>query len=938
MDHFGGLVRGMRQTHQMAEALTSEYKFRAQELAQAAAPDEQVQRRLVAAVRRIEAFLDSEERQIADAICDVATTLATQLALDTPLASDLESLQIRIAERRNELARSESFLLQDALGPALIAMASSCSSRQAELSSASRPDIIASLLSSRLPLSSKVQVPFSIAIALRNNGNAAAELVEANLESLAVEITESLRVVERIPPGAERVVQFRAEGVADADIAPLTCDLTWRDQLEQTFTATFQLLAEDQRPTAWQQDDVNPFRLQTITNPANLAGRRDDLDALERLVAAGGSVAVTGLKRVGKSSLAKSLLSRLKADGWATDFLPLGQVLTGQPNASELVTALLETIYDAIVTADINVIVPEPPKPSEASFTRTAGRWIRQTAAVVTEHDMRVLIALDDFDELPRALYEGPEADALFLFLRSVIDESWLSLMFIGSEVLPAILGAQAHKLNQVATVAVSNFKSPSATQALLEDRTKSRLEWQDASFNRAHFLCGGNPYYLTLLGQEIWQRMRDLDRTFVAVADVEEAAGRLEVTASSTHFLHLWADSLAGLNSQARPSVIANAVLVAVARASGAKYANASPHHVVETAIAFIPSATGAEVGASISSLLSRGVLAGGEEYLRIGVPLASGWLRLTGAAEFERQLVELREVSAADRGVSSLEILQLASNVHFCGDQLSEVRLKAWLEQFPQHAQHLAFQAARRLLTDGYFSSTRMTQEVLPRLKSGITTTDAWGVREADSGGYARNVYVLQHGLAGSSSPGFVATLIRLLKVKKSNVVDVEKFLKATKNVSRPSVLVIADDVAGTGSQLGGVVDTALASVSSASGPWRDNLHLVAAAAISASPALSVPGDVNAEGVIGVSLGVRHLLFDEDAQIFDDEHDRSIAIDLFDAVGRSLSPGSPRGFGGLGLLTATENNCPNNAPPMFWKAGEHAGKPWIPLLERRL
>lgn len=936
-DHFGDLVSGMRQTHQMAEALTSEYKFRAQALAQAANPDEQVHRRIVAATRRIEAFLDSDERKIANAICDVATNLVTLLARDAPLASDLENAQSRIAASRDELARSESVLLQDSLGPALISMANSCSSRQVELSSASRPDIVATLLNNRLPLSSKVQEPFSIAVALRNKGNASAELVEATLESLAVEITESLRVVERIPAGAERVVQFRAESLAEVDLAALTCELTWRDPLEQTFTAKFELLAEDQRPTAWQHDDVNPFSLQTISNPANLVGRRDDLDALSRLVSAGGSVAVTGLKRVGKSSLAKSLLSRLRADAWATDFLPLGQVLTGRPNAAELVTALLETIFDAIVTADAEVLVPEPPKPSAESFTRTAGRWIRQAAAVVTRHDLRVLVAIDDFDELPRSLYEGPEADALFLFLRSVIDESWLSLMFIGSEVLPAILGAQAHKLNQVATVVVSNFKSPAATKALLEHRTKSRLEWQDASFNRAHFLAGGNPYYLTLLGQEVWQRMRDLDRTYVAVADIEEAAGRLEIAASSTHFLHLWADSLTGLNVLARASLVANAVLVGVARASGVKFASASRHHVVETAIALVPSATTAEVRASISSLLSRGVLDGGEELLRIVVPLASGWLRRTGGSELERQLVEVSDAAASERTVSSLELVQLASNVQFCGDQLSEVRLKAWLEQFPAGTQRLAFQAAHRLLTDGYFSSTRMTQEVLPQLKSGITKTDAWGLREADSGGYAKNVYVLKHGLAGSSSPGFIATLIRLLKIKKSNVVDVDGLLRATKNLSRPSVLVVADDVAGTGKQLKGVVDAAIASIPS-SGPWREHLSVVVAAAISASSSLPAPADFNVEVVVGLDLGPRHLLFDESAGIYEVDHERDAAIDVFDAVGRSLSPQTPRGFGDLGLLATTEHNCPNNAPPMFWKAGEHAGKPWLPLLERRL
>lgn len=937
-EHFGGLVENMRQTHLMAEALISEYKFRTQELAQAAAPDEQVQRRLLAPLRRLEQFLDGEECAIARLISEVATALTAQLAKESPLASDLAAVEARLADILDDLTQCESVVLQDTLGPALVAMTFSCAGRQAELSSASRPNIVASLLNSRLPLSSKVQEPFSIGIGLRNDGNAAAELVEANVTSLGIEITDSLKVVERIPAGAERVVRFNGLSLADADIASLKCELTWRDPLEQTFTATFNLRAEDQRPTAWRLDDVNPFRLGTIADPANLVGRKDDLDALERITAAGGSVAVTGLKRVGKSSLAKSLLSRMKADGWATDYLPLGQVLTGEPSASELVTALIETIYDAILDANTDILVPEPPTASNESFTRTAGRWIRQTASVADRDDLHVLVALDDFDELPRDLYEGQEADALFLFLRSVIDESWLSLMFIGSEVLPAILGAQAHKLNQVATSVVSNFQSVNATRALLETRTRTRLEWQEAAFTRAHFLCGGNPYYLTLLGQEVWQRMRDLDRTFVAVGDVEEAATRLESTAASTHFLHLWADSLAGLNSRARPSIVANAVLVSVARGSGEQYANAHRRHVSEAAMSLVPSATAAEIGSSIATLLSRGVLTGGDELLRVGIPIASAWLRSTGAGELERQLVELRETSETQFSVSSLDLLHLAEGLTFCGEPISEVRIKGWLEQFPNEGQSYAFRTAKRMLSEGFFSSTRMTQEVMPSLKARITSTNAWGVREADAGGYAKNVYVLEHGLPGSSSPGFFATLIRLLKVKKSNVVDIDKFLRATRSVAGPCVLVVADDLAGTGSQLAKAVDEAINRVSTTTGPWRENLHVVVAAAISASNDLVDREDLNIESVVGVELDARFLAYSDASDLFDSEADRLAAADIFDSIGRSLVPTAPRGFGELGLLAATESNCPNNAPPMFWKLGEHAGRKWIPLLERRL
>jgi hypothetical protein len=937
-EQFGDVVAEMRQTHQMAEALVSEYKFRAQELSQAVSPDGQAQRRLVPPLRRIEIFLDPEECALSQRARDLATSLATQLAKESPLVSDLAMLKTQLSRLQEDVAQSESVLLQDTLGRAVVAMSATCDTREAELSSVSRPHIVASLLTGRLPLSSTVQAPFSVSVALRNDGNATAELVEATLASLSVEIVEPLRVVERIPAGAERVVRFEALSLSDESIALLQCELTWRDDLEQTFTAIFNLRAEDQRPTAWRADDVNPFRLGTISNPAYLVGRDDDLDALERISAAGGSAAVTGLKRVGKSSLAKSLLSRMKADGWATDYLPLGQVLTGDPSASELVTALIDTIFDAIVSTDSDILVPEPPKASSESFTRTAGRWIRQTANVAAKHDLHVLVALDDFDELPKQLYEGPEANALFLFLRSIIDESWLSLMFIGSEVLPTILGAQAHKLNQVATAVVSNFQAAESTKLLLEGRTKSRFEWQDASFTRAHFLCAGNPYYLTLLGQEIWQYMRDLDRTFVSVGDVQEAANRLESSASSTHFLHLWADSVTGLVSRSRAAVVANAVLVSVARGSGPKYGNTNRAHVAETAVALVPSATAVEIASSIATLLSRGVLLGGDDLLRVGIPVASGWLRKTGAGELERQLVELREISESRNSVSSLDLLNLTDGLTYCGDHVSEVRVKGWLEQFPNDVQHLAFRAARRMLTDGYFSNTRMTQEVLPRLKAAVTASEAWGAREADSGGYAKNVYVLEHGLAGSSSPGFFSTITRLLKIKKTNVVDIDKFLRATRNVSRPSVLLIADDLAGTGSQLTKVMDDAITRISTSSGAWRENLHIVMAAAISATDDFPERDDVNVETVIGVKLGSKHLAYAEDNEIFDNVDDSRRAVDIFDAIGRSLSPNTPRGFGDLGLLAATESNCPNNAPPMFWKSGEYAGRKWMPLLERRL
>ena len=183
---------------------------------------------------------------------------------------------------------------------------------------------------------------------------------------------------------------------------------------------------------------------------------------------------------------------------------------------------------------------------------------------------IRVLIALDDFDELPHALYHGTEANALFLFLRSVIDQSWLSILFIGSEVLPTIMSAQAHKLNQVSPYTVSNFQSSDATGELLAGPTRSRMEWHAGAIAGAHYLTDGNPYYLTLVGQEVWRRMRELDRTMVGYDEVDQAVGVIAQNAPGAHFMHLWADSADGVDSAKRSAIVGAAVLCGIARASG--------------------------------------------------------------------------------------------------------------------------------------------------------------------------------------------------------------------------------------------------------------------------------------------------------------------------------------------------------------------------------
>lgn len=932
-ERFGALVEGCTQTHQMIEALSSELRHAAQAMVEAHRQPEP-HRALTRPLRRLAPFLDEEEAELAAAVERSAETAAALLPDDSSTATDLIALREVLEHLQEDVAGSASLLMQDSVGPALQRMHASVSGRVASMVSASRPHVAVALDTDRLPLSSLVAAPFTVRTSVRNDGNRAAELVELALTCDALALTPETRVLQRLEPGQQLTVEWTGQVVATTKGTSILCRAEWRDVLEQQFAEEFAFPAEDQRPTSWRSDDVNPFHLGTISEPRSLVGRDRELAALERTVAGGGSAYVTGQKRVGKTSLVKVLQRRLTEDGWLTAHLPLGVALAETERAADVVLAILEAVYDESLQFP-DLTLPEPPGGDVGEqVARAVGRWIRQASAPMEQAGVRVLVALDDFDTLPPSLYRGATADALFRTLRTLVDVPWLSLIFVGSEVLPTILAAQAHQLNQVARFPVTNFSSPEDTQQLLTSRTADRVDWDGRAFARAHFLCAGNPYYLTLMGRELWQHLRERDRSYVAIDDVEWSLRTVASQGDPSHFLHLWADNPNGLETDSRRSLLASAFLRATAKASGPRFANVELTEAVTLAAQWVPSATGDEWRSTSDSLAGREVLVmSGQRKLRLAVPLASAWLEGAGALELDRQYAAAENARVATQMIPPREIVDLTNDLTFCGERVSDLRLRSWLDQFdPGRPRHLAFLLARRLLADGFFTSARLTSTLLPELAAKIKGSPAWSVRSADS----RNVYLLQHGMAASSSPGFTAQLLGLLKVRKANLIAQDDFVRLA--AKKPCIVVVADDVAGTGGQLKGVTEGLTEALDRSAQGWRETVHVVVAAALSAQDPLWLPEGAAAHSVVAHQAAPRLMAFHPDAGIFDNDADREAAEEIMRGIGLSLLPEHPLGYGGLGLVVATENNCPNNTLPVFWRPGTYGGHSWLPLLPRRV
>lgn len=937
-------VDDLRSTASASSSITSRLKQITQKLYLGARQQKAPAKTLREASHELPRFLDEAEGAIFEACLELSNDAERMCSMETTNHRDLAELMDDIAAMAHRLSVAGSSIMQDFVAPLVDIMKSLAQAAMVRLGDISRPEVSVQLASSKLPFSAAEGSRYEIVLRAANAGNATAETISFHLTAESIGI-DCRAVLASLGPGSqsEVVLEAVASGVTQKAVA-LACEIQWTDALLQQFGSTQALAAEDQMPVSWSDRDVNPFSLGTISEPERLVGRDDDLNSLDALLAGGASAYVTGHKRVGKTSLIRVLLRSVKESrGWAGSLLPLGRALGQDQTAGDLVYALLDEVLDACSgsyghhVSEIDEVVPDP----GGNFARAANKWLR-TISRALPADARVVIAIDDFDELPSHLIDGPQADSLFLFMRSLVDERWLNLIVVGSEILPTIIQAQAHKLNQVVPVSVTNFSSRAATAELLETPTSDRLEWLSDAVDRVHYLCAGNPYYETLLAQRLWQTMRERSRSVVTAGDVNEALDSVSRGASESHFIHLWADSAGGLDHTARSAIVASAVMRSIARCGGPDSLPAAPEEVTRVAQGWIQTATTEELTLAIATLKAREVVRTGPsaDRLLVSIPLVGEWLLGAGGRALDGVYATSKHATATVRMITDSDLVGLSRGLRYRGEQVTEIRIKAWLEQFgPNDRQYLAFKMLRRMIMDGYFTPTRLQTTEMPRLLTAIGKLDAARAlqREANNQNL-KNAFLIDHGVAGDSTQGTLSALAKSLKIKKANIIEAAKLADKIKSGNSPVVLFLLDDYCGTGTHLKKELDKLSEVVVSLGEDVVDRVTVVVGACVVSDRAdLPAPnGDLTVETVGATFLGDRFRPFSAESGVFDSAKERQDAEEMVRSIGSALLPNNPLGFGSRALLTLFEFNCPNNVAPIFWRSGAVSGSSWTPLFER--
>jgi AAA domain len=256
----------------------------------------------------------------------------------------------------------------------------------------------------------------AVGLVIRNDGEGPADDVRVhttdatgNIEPESDEIYLG-RMEERLVG-----VQIRCRVVAPEEVALLSVQIEWRNYEGSLGQASFDVGLSAQRTDVdWDRLQLeDPYSLEPVESEDELSGRTEQLAQLTALATRKqlGSLILFGQKRVGKTSIARTLAARLRrtaSDNYHVVYVEGGDFV--DPDARRTVSNLGRRICEELRGADPRLEGSTVPT-FDGALT-PLGDFLREAQRAVD--GLRVLFIIDEFDELPIELYRrGPVGDAL---------------------------------------------------------------------------------------------------------------------------------------------------------------------------------------------------------------------------------------------------------------------------------------------------------------------------------------------------------------------------------------------------------------------------------------------------------------------------------------------------------------------------------------------
>ena len=598
--------------------------------------------------------------------------------------------------------------------------------------------------------------------------------------------------------------------------------------------------------------------------------------------------------------------------------------------------------------------------PVEDEFRAGLGRLVPFVDALSRESGRKMLLIIDEFDDLSSAFYLGERGKQFVKALRS-LSEVGLTFMFVGSERMNSIYQRHSEDLNKWVNRSLDRIEAEADCEALITEPVAGKIEYESDAVKRIVEYCKGNPFYMHLVAGKVFQRCAQERRTFVGTSDFEHVRRSVVRELGPTNFAHFWGDVPVLDPGDKERSVAENCLFLAcVARLSSGGYEGLDDLVAAQDQLALEPrerltmqDLRDVEVGLLRRRVISR--RSGGAEGADVELPVFRDWLLDNGEREllpmwrsFQNEqtakgpaedLVSLEIVESAGFPIDEDDLLAVSERLVYLGSQKDVAEVRRWLRQFDDESRiEVAFLLLKRLVEKGFVNEGSNVNGL-------AKMADSLNARRLDVGNgvwraFRRRLDNLYLGHVDSETKSGAATARELAKRmmpgKCASIDGMHTWARA--HLDDDPMLVVVDDFAGTGRTLTKGLDRL----------WSLDRELFAKLAeegrVVCCLQTAFPEGIkrvkrkfpNVEVLAMTTFDDEVRALSDEAGIFENEGERAYAQDVLLQIGRQLVPQNPLGFGDMAALVSFHNTIPNNTLPVFWCAGQANGREWRPLLPR--
>lgn len=687
-----------------------------------------------------------------------------------------------------------------------------------------------------------------------------------------------------------------------------------------------------------------PYRLKAVSDPAELVGRDQLVDQLISGLTGDDmtSSTVSGQKRVGKTSIVKTLETRVHQD------CPEALVVYLQVSAYRSAPMAL---YRAIAQALVRVARKGLAGGQEASaialpsFEYGFSDVIPPVEEILSlDEQRRLVLILDEFDEIPSTLYQlNDEAAAFFKTLRGLIARDRFGVVLVGGENLSFVLTALGSALNVLDGHRVDSFRREnqfSDFAQLVRQPTAGALEFSPEAVECLYDECSGHPYFAKLICRSLFVLMVERHDASVTAREVREAINSALAQAEVTAFAHFWDDGIFETDPGRRQDVARKRRLTLLALSRALRSADGSTREHVEAEADRI-SLPGTELAMTVASFERRGVLLNKNGTIDARIPFFGRWLRDYGTTSIVVEVTDRRaqtELRAHldEAAIASSELTALASSWGlYRNREITSDAIREWLEQFGGvFEQRRALELIKQLrFFTGLEIRARFSQ-AHQRLTTG------WRCQLGRGHKLFTDVLVVPLDDPGKSGYTYGSTYVVENRIHKANVVPKKGLDARLKSTNRElAAVVFVDDFIGSG----GTVIERLSTLPEAARNRLREPGLESALIVIAGfeQGITAVETWLAEQRLPIRVYPQQLFdhteraFDPESRFFEDPAERVATQALFEQLGARISPEHPLGWFNSQALVVFESSVPNNTLPHVWieRAGENE---WHPLFGR--